>query len=119
MRLEIVRALSFDPRVLILDEPTGLLAPSELSGFLDLLRGLRDRGRIVILITHKLGEAMAVADRITMLRGGPRRRRDLTGTNQRAGIGRADGRRAVASLVVECRAPVAGERGSDCGPARA
>ena len=70
MRLEIVRALSFDPRVLILDEPTGLLAPSELSGFLDLLRGLRDRGRIVILITHKLGEAMAVADRITMLRGG-------------------------------------------------
>jgi general nucleoside transport system ATP-binding protein len=70
MRLEIVRALSFDPRVLILDEPTGLLAPSELSGFLDLLRGLCDRGRIVILITHKLGEAMAVADRITMLRGG-------------------------------------------------
>ncbi len=70
MRLEIIRALSFDPRVLILDEPTGLLAPSELSGFLDLLRGLRDRGRSVILITHKLGEALAVADRITMLRGG-------------------------------------------------
>jgi general nucleoside transport system ATP-binding protein len=70
MRLEILRALSFDPRVLILDEPTGLLAPSELSGFLDLLRSLRDDGRSVILITHKLGEAMAVADRITMLRGG-------------------------------------------------
>jgi simple sugar transport system ATP-binding protein len=70
MRLEIVRALSFDPRVLILDEPTGLLAPSELNAFLELLRGLRDRGRIVILITHKLGEAMAVADRITMLRAG-------------------------------------------------
>jgi simple sugar transport system ATP-binding protein len=56
--------------VLILDEPTGLLAPTELSGFLDLLRGLRERGRIVVLITHKLAEAMAVADRITMLRGG-------------------------------------------------
>ncbi|HZY60126.1 MAG TPA: ATP-binding cassette domain-containing protein [Candidatus Binataceae bacterium] len=70
MRLEILRALSFDPRVLILDEPTGLLAPTELSGFLDLLRGLRERGRIVVLITHKLAEAMAVADRITMLRGG-------------------------------------------------
>ncbi|HKD70067.1 MAG TPA: ATP-binding cassette domain-containing protein [Candidatus Binataceae bacterium] len=70
MRLEILRALSFDPRVLILDEPTGLLAPSELSGFLDLLRALRDRGRSVILITHKLAEAMAVADRITMLRAG-------------------------------------------------
>ncbi|HEV3114116.1 MAG TPA: ATP-binding cassette domain-containing protein [Candidatus Binataceae bacterium] len=70
MRLEILRALSFEPRVLILDEPTGLLAPSELSGFLDLLRALRDRGRSVILITHKLAEAMAVADRITMLRDG-------------------------------------------------
>ena len=70
MRLEILRALSFDPRVLILDEPTGLLAPSELSGFLELLRGLRDRGRSVVLITHKLTEAMAVADRITMLRAG-------------------------------------------------
>jgi ABC-type uncharacterized transport system ATPase subunit len=70
MRLEILRALSFGPRVLILDEPTGLLAPAELSGFLDLLRALRDRGRSVILITHKLAEAMAVADRITMLRAG-------------------------------------------------
>ena len=70
MRLEILRALSFEPRVLILDEPTGLLAPSELSGFLDMLRALRDRGRSVILITHKLAEAMATADRITMLRGG-------------------------------------------------
>jgi len=70
MRLEILRALSFEPRVLILDEPTGLLAPDELSGFLELLRGLRDRGRSVVLITHKLAEAMAVADRITMLRTG-------------------------------------------------
>jgi general nucleoside transport system ATP-binding protein len=70
MRLEILRALSFGPRVLILDEPTGLLAPNELSGFLDLLRASRDRGRSVILITHKLEEAIAVADRITMLRGG-------------------------------------------------
>jgi ABC-type uncharacterized transport system ATPase subunit len=70
MRLEILRALSFDPRVLILDEPTGLLAPGELSGFLDLLRSLRERGSAIVLITHKLAEAMAVADRITMLRGG-------------------------------------------------
>ncbi len=70
VRLEVLRALSFDPRVLILDEPTGVLAPNELAAFLDLLRRLRGEGRIVILITHKLAEARAVADRITMLRAG-------------------------------------------------
>src|ERR1700675_1884005 len=70
VRLEVLRALSFNPRVLILDEPTSVLAPSELSAFLDLLRRLRGEGRIVVLITHKLGEALAVADRITVLRRG-------------------------------------------------
>jgi general nucleoside transport system ATP-binding protein len=70
VRLEVIRALSFNPRVLILDEPTSVLAPSELSAFLDLLRNLRGEGRIVVLITHKLAEAIAVADRITVLRRG-------------------------------------------------
>ncbi|MFZ2062982.1 MAG: ABC transporter ATP-binding protein [Candidatus Binatus sp.] len=70
VRLEVLRALSFNPRVLILDEPTSVLAPSELHAFLDLLRNLRGEGRIVVLITHKLAEAIAVADRITVLRRG-------------------------------------------------
>ena len=70
VRLEVLRALSFNPRVLILDEPTSVLAPSELTAFLDLLRNLRGEGRIVVLITHKLAEAIAVADRITVLRRG-------------------------------------------------
>jgi simple sugar transport system ATP-binding protein len=70
VRLEVLRALSFNPRVLILDEPTSVLAPSELSAFLDLLRNLRTEGRIVVLITHKLAEAITVADRITVLRRG-------------------------------------------------
>lgn len=70
VRLEVLRALSFNPEVLILDEPTGVLAPIELSAFLDLLRRLGAEGRIVVLITHKLGEALAVADRITVLRRG-------------------------------------------------
>ena len=70
VRLEVLRALSFDPRVLILDEPTGILAPNELAAFLDLLRRLRGEGRAVILITHKLAEARAVADRISVLRAG-------------------------------------------------
>jgi general nucleoside transport system ATP-binding protein len=70
VRLEVLRALSFKPRVLMLDEPTGVLGPGELAAFLDLLRRLRAEGRIIVLITHKLGEALAVADRITVLRGG-------------------------------------------------
>ena len=70
VRMEVLRALSFEPRVLILDEPTGMLAPGELAAFLDLLRRLRAEGRIVILVTHKLAEALAVADRITVLRHG-------------------------------------------------
>jgi ABC-type uncharacterized transport system ATPase subunit len=70
VRMEVLRALSFEPRVLILDEPTGLLAPGELTAFLDVLQRLRDEGRIVILVTHKLAEALTVADRITVLRRG-------------------------------------------------
>jgi general nucleoside transport system ATP-binding protein len=70
VRLEVLRALSFKPRVLMLDEPTGVLGPSELAAFLDLLRRLRAEGRIIVLITHKLAEALAVADRITVLREG-------------------------------------------------
>src|SRR5260370_33974866 len=70
VRLEVLRALSFNPQVLILDEPTSVLAPTELSAFLDLLTRLRAEGRIVVLITHKLAEALAVADRITVLRRG-------------------------------------------------
>ena len=70
VRLEVLRALSFKPRVLMLDEPTGVLGPGELAAFLDLLRRLRAEGRIIVLITHKLAEALAVADRITVLRGG-------------------------------------------------
>jgi simple sugar transport system ATP-binding protein len=70
VRLEILRALSFRPRVLILDEPTSVLSPAELQPFMQLLRQLRNQGRVVILVTHKLSEALAVADRITVLRHG-------------------------------------------------
>jgi simple sugar transport system ATP-binding protein len=70
IRLEIVRALSFRPRVLILDEPTSVLAPAELAAFLAMLRRLRASGRAVVMVTHKLGEALAVANRITVLRHG-------------------------------------------------
>ncbi|MGH7947926.1 MAG: ATP-binding cassette domain-containing protein, partial [Candidatus Binataceae bacterium] len=89
VRLEVLRALSFNPRVLILDEPTSLLAPLELSGFLGLLRRLKTEGRIVVLITHKLAEARAVADRLTVLRQGQVAMRTTPAESSEADLARA------------------------------
>ncbi|HEU5430319.1 MAG TPA: ATP-binding cassette domain-containing protein, partial [Thermomicrobiales bacterium] len=69
-RVEIVKALSRGSRVLLLDEPTSVLTPPEVEGLLALLRRLRSQGVAVVLITHKLEEALAVSDRITILRMG-------------------------------------------------
>ena len=67
---EIVKALYHGADVLILDEPTAVLAPQEVSRLLDCLRGLKNAGKSVILITHKLREVMAIADSITVMRRG-------------------------------------------------
>ncbi len=69
-RVEIIKALARDARVLILDEPTAVLAPEEAAQLLRWLRRLADRGCAVVLITHKLGDALSVADDITVLRRG-------------------------------------------------
>ena len=69
-RGEIVKALAHDARILILDEPTAVLAPGEVDELFRVVRQLRDEGRVVILIAHKLDEVMAVADRVTVLRRG-------------------------------------------------
>lgn len=69
-RLEILKALAPGGRVLILDEPTAVLAPQEVRALFDMLRGLRRQGRAIIFITHKLREAREIADRITILRRG-------------------------------------------------
>jgi simple sugar transport system ATP-binding protein len=69
-RLEIVRALDRGVRVLVLDEPTAVLAPSEAEALLRVLGELRDRGHTVALISHKLEEITAVCDRVTVLRCG-------------------------------------------------
>lgn len=69
-RIEIIKALYRGSRILLLDEPTSVLTPGEVASLLDLLRRLRDQGVAVVLITHKLGEALAVSDRVTILRGG-------------------------------------------------
>jgi len=69
-RVEIVKALYRGARVLILDEPTAALTPQETDGLFDVVRGLVREGTAVIFITHKLGEVMAVADQITVMRRG-------------------------------------------------
>ena len=69
-RLELLKALSRDARIIILDEPTAVLAPEEATDLLRRVRELADGGRAIVLITHKLGEALSVADDITVLRRG-------------------------------------------------
>ena len=69
-RLEIVKALASDARVLLLDEPTAVLAPGEAEELLHVVRAFTAAGGSAVLITHKLDEALAAADRVTVLREG-------------------------------------------------
>ncbi len=69
-RVEILKALYREADVLILDEPTAVLTPQETKELFAVLRSLKESGKSVIFITHKLKEVLAVADRITVLRGG-------------------------------------------------
>jgi simple sugar transport system ATP-binding protein len=69
-RLEILKALAADTAILLLDEPTAVLAPSEADDVLRRLRAFADAGGSVVLITHKLDQALTAADRITVLRDG-------------------------------------------------
>jgi general nucleoside transport system ATP-binding protein len=69
-RVEILKALYRDARVLILDEPTAVLTPQERDGLFAVLRRLREGGHTIIFITHKLHEVMALCDRVTVLRDG-------------------------------------------------
>jgi simple sugar transport system ATP-binding protein len=69
-RLEIVKALAGDARTLLLDEPTAVLAPSEVEELLRVIRRFTAAGGSAVLITHKLDEALAAADRVTVLQRG-------------------------------------------------
>ncbi|MDY6055381.1 ABC transporter ATP-binding protein [Micrococcus sp.] len=69
-RVEIIKALVRDARILILDEPTAVLTPQETDELLGIIRRLRDEGTAVVFISHKLREVRAVSDEITVLRRG-------------------------------------------------
>jgi len=69
-RVEILKLLARGADVLILDEPTAVLTPQETRDLFDTLRRLAGEGRTIVIITHKLSEVMAAADRVTVLRAG-------------------------------------------------
>jgi simple sugar transport system ATP-binding protein len=69
-RVEIIRALIYDAKVLILDEPTAVLTPQETDELLNIMRTLKAKGTSIIFITHKLREVKEVADKITIIRLG-------------------------------------------------
>ncbi|HOB58307.1 MAG TPA: ABC transporter ATP-binding protein [Rhodoglobus sp.] len=69
-RVEIIKALSRDARVLVFDEPTAVLTPQETDELMAIMRQLRESGTSIVFITHKLREVREVADRITVIRLG-------------------------------------------------
>jgi general nucleoside transport system ATP-binding protein len=69
-RVEILKLLYRDARLLILDEPTAVLTTHEKDQLFTVLRGLRDQGRSIVIVTHKLQEILELADRVTVMRDG-------------------------------------------------
>ncbi len=69
-RVEILKAMYRGAEILILDEPTGVLTPAEADHLFRILKVLRDQGKTVILITHKLREIMAITDTVSVMRRG-------------------------------------------------
>jgi ABC-type uncharacterized transport system ATPase subunit len=69
-RVEILKTLYRGARILILDEPTAVLTPQEVSEMFAILRGLREQGKTIIIITHKLAEVLSLSDNITVMRDG-------------------------------------------------
>ena len=91
-RVEILKALYRDARILILDEPTAVLARPEAQRLFEILRGMTGQGLSIIFISHKLNEVMAASDRVAVLRGGAQGGRTQDAGNLARGPGRADGR---------------------------
>jgi general nucleoside transport system ATP-binding protein len=71
-RVEILKALYREAQVLVLDEPTAVLTAQETQDLFRVLRALRDDGKAIVFISHKLGEVLDIADRVTVLRRGKR-----------------------------------------------
>ena len=69
-RVELLKALYRNAQLLILDEPTAVLTPQEVEEFFNILRRMREQGKTVVIITHKLEEVLAISDFVTVMRDG-------------------------------------------------
>ncbi|MDQ3801781.1 MAG: ABC transporter ATP-binding protein [Acidobacteriota bacterium] len=69
-RVELLKALYRNAQLLILDEPTAVLTPQETEDFFNILRRMREQGRTIVIITHKLEEVLAISDHVTVMRDG-------------------------------------------------
>ncbi|HEX6278678.1 MAG TPA: ABC transporter ATP-binding protein [Pyrinomonadaceae bacterium] len=69
-RVELLKALYRDANLLILDEPTAVLSPQEVEEFFAILRRMKEQGKTIVIITHKLDEVLAISDEVTVMRDG-------------------------------------------------
>ena len=105
-RVEILRALSHDARILIMDEPTAALTESDVTRLFDVVRRLKRRGVGIVYISHRLDEIFAIADRVTVLRDGAYvGSRDVADTNVAELVQMMVGRR-IESLFPKTVAPI-------------
>jgi len=104
-RVEILKVLYRGSDLLIFDEPTAVLTPQEVDELFAIVRTLRDEGKTLILITHKLREVMAVTDRVTVLRGGRNAGELVTKQTTPAAIARAMVGREMKQLKARATPP--------------
>jgi len=108
-RVEIIKTILRGAELLILDEPTSNLSPPEVAGLLDVMRRLREQGRGIVFISHKLDEVLEICDEIVVLRDG-----EVAGRRAASGASKSE----LARMMI-CRevATAIEKRQHDAGPA--
>ena len=113
-RVELLKALYRHARLLILDEPTAVLTPQEVEEFFSILRRMREQGKTVVIITHKLAEVLAISDEVTVMRDGR-----VVGRVQTKETNAAELARLMVGREVLLRVEKIGCQAGSCGVERA